>query len=274
MDPAPHIRENRAAFDIGLAVLERLGANNVFVCCRKGSDLEIPDLRGVVRKDFFGPHPSGLPGTHTHYLHPASEQKVAWFLNYQDTIAIGEPFLTGRLPVARTIAIGGPAARTPRLVRTRLGASLDDLLRGEIDDPENARAVSGSVLSGRTATGPESFLGKFHLQVSLLPEGNRRDFINWALPGFKRFSIRRAYLGSILRGKRFAFSTSKEGSERAMVPIGVFESVMPLDILPTFLLRALLVGDNGQAQDLGCLTRRLGCQHERRFAMEEPAPLR
>ena len=254
MDPALWIGENQMAFDAGLALLTGLTEGKVYVCCDGEASVEVPEHPGVVRQAFAGPHPSGLAGTHIHFLDPASERRVVWFLNYQDVIAMGALFQTGRLPVERAVAIGGPGAVKPRFLRTRLGASLGDLLVGEVRDPETTRVVSGSVLSGRTAAGAEAWLGKFHLQVSLLSEGTRRDFLNWMMPGMNRFSIRKAYGGSLIPGRRrFAFTTSKEGSERAMVPIGMYESVMPLDILPTFLLRALVVGDNAQAQDLGCL---------------------
>ena len=254
MNPSPWIKDNQEAFDAGLKVLSRLTEGKVFVCSNPKYQVQIPDSPSIVQRSFGGPHPSGLPGTHIHFLDPVGAAKSVWFINYQDVAAIGLLFLTGELPVERVVAIGGARAKEPRLVRTRIGASLEDLLEGEIEDPETTRVISGSVLSGRKGHGPEAWLGRFHLQVSLLPEGDNRDFINWLLPGMKRFSIRKVYGGSLFRGwKRFPLSTSQEGSERAMVPIGMFESVMPLDVLPTQLLRALIVGDNDQAQELGCL---------------------
>jgi len=254
MNPAPWIAQNREPFEAGLTVLSRLTDGQVFVCSHARDPVNVPDSPSIVSQPFAGPHPSGLPGTHIHYLDPVNDRKTVWFLNYQDVVATGHLFLTGDLPMERVIAIGGAGARNPRLLRTRIGASLEDLLKDEILAPETTRVISGSVLSGRSAQGPENWLGRFHLQVSLLPEGDRRDFINWLLPGMKRFSIRKVYGSSLSRGRKLLpFSTSNQGSERAMVPIGMFESVMPLDILPTHLLRALVVGDNEQAQDLGCL---------------------
>ena len=167
-------------------------------------------------------------------------------------IAIGKLFTTGELCAERIIAIGGPQATQPRLVRTLLGADLTALLAGETKEGEN-RIISGSVLSGRHATGPMAWLGRFHLQVSVVLEGREKELFGWVLPGAEKYSVTRTTLGHFLRRKLFNFSTSTNGGERAMVPIGNYERVMPLDILPTVLLRDLLAGDTDGAQALGCL---------------------
>jgi Na+-transporting NADH:ubiquinone oxidoreductase subunit A len=150
------------------------------------------------------------------------------------------------------IAIGGPQAVKPRLVRTLLGADISELMSGETKEGEN-RLISGSVLSGRQASGALAFLGRFHLQVSIVQEGREKELFGWVLPGADKFSVTRTTLGHFLRHKLFNFSTSTHGGERAMVPIGNYERVMPLDILPTLLLRDLLAGDSDSAQALGCL---------------------
>jgi Na+-transporting NADH:ubiquinone oxidoreductase subunit A len=110
------------------------------------------------------------------------------------------------------------------------------------------------VLSGRQASGGYAFLGRPHLQVSAIAEGRKRDFLGWALAGFNRYSIKRLYASALFgRGRKVDFSSSAEGSKRAMVPIGSYEKVMPLDINPPYFLRSLIVGDTDKAQDLGCL---------------------
>jgi Na+-transporting NADH:ubiquinone oxidoreductase subunit A len=201
---------------------------------------------------FAGPHPAGLVGTHIHFLEPVSLTKQVWHLNYQDVIAIGKLFTTGQLCSERIIALGGPQAKNPRLVRTELGADLSELLAQETHDGEN-RYISGSVLSGRHATGAQAFLGRFHLQVSVVQEGREKELFGWVMPGSDKHSVTRTTLGHFLRKKLFNFSTTTHGGERAMVPIGNYERVMPLDILPTMLLRDLLAGDSDSAQALGCL---------------------
>ncbi|MBK4412475.1 Na(+)-translocating NADH-quinone reductase subunit A [Enterobacter hormaechei] len=251
-DPQPLILAERKAFDAGLTVLTRLTPGKVHVCQASGGKLGGHPQGQVAFNEFAGPHPAGLVGTHIHFLEPVSLTKQVWHLNYQDVIAIGKLFTTGELCAERIIAIGGPQATQPRLVRTLLGADLTALLAGETKEGEN-RIISGSVLSGRHATGPMAWLGRFHLQVSVVLEGREKELFGWVLPGAEKYSVTRTTLGHFLRRKLFNFSTSTNGGERAMVPIGNYERVMPLDILPTVLLRDLLAGDTDGAQALGCL---------------------
>ena len=251
-DPQPLILAERKAFDAGLTVLTRLTPGKVHVCQASGGKLGGHPQGQVAFNEFAGPHPAGLVGTHIHFLEPVSLTKQVWHLNYQDVIAIGKLFTTGELCAERIIAIGGPQATQPRLVRTLLGADLTALLAGETKEGEN-RIISGSVLSGRHATGPMAWLGRFHLQVSVVLEGREKELFGWVLPGAEKYSLTRTTLGHFLRRKLFNFSTSTNGGERAMVPIGNYERVMPLDILSTVLLRDLLAGDTDGAQALGCL---------------------
>jgi Na+-transporting NADH:ubiquinone oxidoreductase subunit A len=202
--------------------------------------------------EFEGPHPAGLAGTHIHFLAPVNAQRVVWTVNYQDVIAIGRLFTQGRIVPERIVAFAGPPVRDPRLVRMRMGAALEPLWREGIADIE-CRVLSGPVLSGYRAAGWGAYLGRYHVQVAVLQEGRKRDLLGWILPGRNRFSVTNAYTSSFFRSRRFDFTTSQNGSPRAMVPIGSYERVMPLDILPTQLLRALIVGDTDVAQQLGCL---------------------
>jgi Na+-transporting NADH:ubiquinone oxidoreductase subunit A len=187
-----------------------------------------------------------------HFLKPASAGRVNWHINYQDAIAVGHLFLTGQLDLTRVISLAGPSVKKPRLVRTQVGASLSQLVDGELSG-DNDRVISGSVLCGRAAADLQGYLGRFHLQVSCLEEGSQREFLGWQMPGFNRFSVTRAFAGAWAGPERFALNTSTGGSERAMVPIGSYEKVMPLDLLPTLLLRSLISRDTATAQELGCL---------------------
>ncbi len=251
-DPQPIILAQRQAFDAGLTLLTRLTDGKVHVCQAGGDKLGGHPQGKVTFNAFAGPHPAGLPGTHIHFLEAVSLTKQVWHLNYQEVIAIGKLFTTGELCTERVIALGGPQMRNPRLVRTCLGADINDLLADETLDGEN-RHISGSVLSGRHATGTHAYLGRFHLQVSVVKEGREKELFGWVMPGREKFSVTRTTLGHFLRNKLFNFSTDTNGGERSMVPIGNYERVMPLDILPTLLLRDLLAGDTDSAQALGCL---------------------
>ena len=252
--PEVVLEDQELAFIHGLQAIRHLTDGDLYLITAPGTVIPGADLPFVTNKQFDGPHPAGLAGTHIHFLDPVHESKTVWHINYQDVAAIGRLFDTGRLSVDRVISIAGPSVRNPRLVRTRLGASADELLNNELNEGE-LRTISGSVLSGRAMSGPFNYLGRYHNQISVLFEGRQRDFLGWVGPGFGRFSIKWVFASAFLGGpdKKYAFSTDTGGSERAMVPIGSFEQVMPLDMLPTFLLRALLTDDSEQAVALGCL---------------------
>ena len=249
--PEVVIGEQAEAFQAGLDVLSTL-TKTVYVT--KAEDARLPAIKGdkIIEAAFSGPHPAGLVGTHIHFLDPVSAEKTVWHLNYQDTIAIGKLFTTGKLSVERVVAISGPEVKKPRLLRTRLGASINSLLVDEIE-AKDYRVISGSVWSGRRANGWANYIGRYHLQVSVLAEPKSREFMGWAAPGANKFSAINVFVSALNRSRKFAFNTSQNGSARAMVPIGNFETVMPLDVLPTQLLRALVVGDTDMAQKLGCL---------------------
>ncbi|EIK53876.1 Na(+)-translocating NADH-quinone reductase subunit A [Stutzerimonas stutzeri TS44] len=249
-DPALIIAERPEAFEAGLKVLARLA--KVFLCKAPNAALPGEDLANVQVEAFSGPHPTGLAGTHIHFLDPVSASKSVWSIGYQDVIAIGALFTSGRLSMERVVALAGPVVTTPRLLRTRLGANLDELTAGELQSGGN-RVVSGSLLGGRTAHGAFAYLGRYHQQVSCLREGKEREMLHYLRAGADKHSILNIYISKLMAGKKFAFSTSTNGSPRAMVPVGNYEEVMPLDVLPTQLLRSLIVGDTEMAQKLGCL---------------------
>ncbi|MGL5387277.1 MAG: Na(+)-translocating NADH-quinone reductase subunit A [Serratia sp. (in: enterobacteria)] len=251
-DPLVIINEQLAAFNAGLTVLARLTEGKVHVCHAAGTRLDTAAGSQIDYNEFAGPHPAGLVGTHIHFLEPVSLKKTVWHIGYQDVIAIGTLFTTGKLDTRRVVALAGPQVEQPVLLRTRLGASLDELTAGRLKAGEN-RVISGSVLSGFHASGPSAWLGRFHHQVSVLLEGREKELLGWITPAPDKFSITRTTLGHFLKHKLFAFSTTTNGGERSMVPIGNYERVMPLDILPTHLLRDLLAGDTDSAQALGCL---------------------
>lgn len=250
-DPAAVIKENEQAFVDGLKVVSRLTEGKLYLATAPDAEIDAGDAP-VTHETFKGPHPAGNVGTHIHFLEGVDMSYQVWHIGYQDVIAIGKLFTTGEIFTDRVVALGGPGAKNPRLLRTRLGANLDQLLKGEVEG-DNQRVVSGSVLHGHKADGPHAFLGRFHNQVSVLGEGDEKLPLGWIWPGKEMHSITRAYLGHLFPKKLFNMNASTNGSERAMVPIGNYERVMPLDVVPTLLLRAIVSNDIETAQELGCL---------------------
>lgn len=249
-DPELIIKENEAAFKLGVEAMTKL-SSKVHVCTKANS--KVPSVDGSASEQFDGPHPAGLVGTHIHFIDPVGENKFVWHVGYQDVIAIGKLIEDGKLFTERVISLAGPVARNPRLLKTRMGACLVELTKGESFENEAIRTVSGSVLGGRTANDAFAFLGRFHNQVSLLKEGHERELLGWHSPGFDRFSVKPIYLSKLFGKKSFSFSTDANGSLRSIVPVGSYEKVMPLDILPTFLLRSIMSGNTEMCTKLGAL---------------------
>jgi Na+-transporting NADH:ubiquinone oxidoreductase subunit A len=252
-DPQLVLAGRESDFAAGMAAIEQLTKGPVFLCRAAGSGIGAgPTSRAEVH-EFGGPHPAGTPGLHIHLLHPVDADRSVWHIGYQDVAAIGHLLSTGRLDVERVISLAGPAVLRPRLLRTRLGASLADLTRGELAGGD-LRILSGSVLDGRVAVGEATgYLGRHHRQVSVLHEGHERELFGWIAPQKDKFSLWSVVLGHFAGRRGLPLTTSTNGGERAMVPIGGYERVMPLDLMPTFLLRALVIGDVVRAQTLGCL---------------------
>lgn len=248
-NPEVIIAEQADAYKSGLQVLKKLTEGKLYVCKAPGANIPRAGVENT--EEFSGPHPAGLAGTHIHFLHPVSQERVVWTVGYQDVIAIGHLFTTGKLSTERVVALGGSQVKSPRLVRTLVGANLSELCADELVEDEN-RIISGSVFGGRTAADGLGFLGRFHNQVTVLREGRERYMLHYLRPGLNRFSVMPIYLSKLFP-RKLPFSTSSMGSERAMVPIGSYERVMPLDILPTQLLRAIIVEDIDTATNLGAL---------------------
>ena len=237
----------------GLAALTHLSDGPVFFCTSDNYPLPVPTIDGVRHEKFSGQHPAGTVGLHIHTLDPVDRNRTVWHLGYQDTLAIGQLFGTGMLDVERIISLAGPAVQRPRLLRTRLGSATAEITKDELAS-EDTRVISGSVLSGQIAMGPiKGFLGRYHRQISVLAEYRNREFLGWAELGFSKYSTTGAFLSRLLPNRHFALTTTTNGSQRAIVPIGLYEQVMPFDLQPTFLLKALIMNDLERAEQLGCL---------------------
>ena len=252
-DPEIVLKGREPQFELGLRVISRLTPGHTYLCTRGRTHLRAPADSEINHERFDGPHPAGAPGTHIHLLEPVHREKTVWHIGYQDVVAIGVLFETGRVDPCRIVALAGPGMHRPRLIRTRLGARISELIDGELL-PGRHRIIAGSVLGGHTVDDETTgYLGRYHNQICALPEGDEREMLGWLKPGGRIFSVTNAFLSALMRPSRFDFTTTTHGSARPMVPIGTYERVMPMDMEPTYLLRALITGDLELAEQLGCL---------------------
>ena len=251
-DPAIIIADRDIEFSNGLSIVAKLTEGKTYLC--KATGAKIASEEGIQTAEFSGGHPAGLPSTHIHFIDPVNADKNVWHIDYQAVIAIGSLFSTGKLNINRVVSLAGPVVKKPRLLKTRVGANTNDLVSGELDDCET-RVISGSVLYGHEAADGFAYLGCYSNQISVLKEGRERELFGWIVAGKDKYSAMNVYTSSTDRNSHrlFPLTTDKNGSNRAIVPVGVFESVMPMDILATPLLKALVIGDTDQAQLLGCL---------------------
>ena len=246
------IEGNKPNFITGLKILSKLTDGKLFLCKSPAANIPVNGVDRLNIEEFDGPHPAGNVGTHIHFLDPVGRNKTIWHISAQDVISVGILFSTGKLNTERIVSLAGPGVKNPRLIRTRMGAAISDIVEGELNEGDN-RVISGSVFMGHSAEGPVNYLGRYHQQISVLVEWRDRKFFGWLSLGSNLFSVKRILISSLTPKKKFNFTTALQGGKRAIVPSGSYEKVMPLDILPTYLLRALAVSDVEESEALGCL---------------------
>lgn len=251
LNPMLALENREEDYQAGLKVLAKLSDGAIHVCHRPDSKFPNVDVEKVQYHAFSGIHPVGLVGTHIHFIDAVGTQKSVWHLSLQDLLAIGHLFLKGKIDNHRLCAVAGPGVLEPKIYKVRRGMNLQTLLQDNLREGEQ-RIVSGSVFSGRQALKDTMYLSAYDQQVSVLPEGRDSIFLEFMRPGLNSYSRTRAYLGRFVK-KLLPFTTSMQGSPRPIVPFGIYEDVMPLDILPTLLLKSLVVKDTDTAIDLGAL---------------------
>ena len=254
LDPELIISNNLDNFELGLSAIRLLSGSPLHLCIKQDSSLTFKQEENTHEHIFYGPHPSGLAGTHMHFISPATIDNINWHISYSDVILIGSFFSEGKIPTNKYICLSGPKIENPRIISTRIGACIDEICAGELSQSEN-RVVSGSLINGREAIGSYAYLGKYHNQICAIEEPNSsdRELFDWALLGRNRFSKLDIFISSLFKNKEFNIKARMYGPDRAILPLGVYEEVFPLNLLITPLLRALAVGDTQELQSLGIL---------------------
>ncbi len=204
---------------------------------------------GVEISYFSGPHPAGNTGVHIHHLDPVNKGEIVWFINLQDIVAIGRLFIDGKYNPERIVALVGSEVTMPQYYKMIPGSAITNIVKDNVKQG-HLRYISGNVLTG-TAISQDGFLGYYDSQVTVIPEGDYFEFFGWAAPGAKKFSFYRTFLSSLLPSKSYNLDTNLHGGERAFVLTGQYEKVVPMDIYPMQLFKAILAGDIDLMENLG-----------------------
>jgi len=256
-DLAAAVRGAEPAFQAGLDALANLTPGPVHLCLPGGrADLPpaLTQAKNARVHYFSGPHPAGNTSVHIHHIDAISPGDTVWTVRGADVVLIGELFLSGKLPTHRVVALGGPGVRPDACAhyRIRLGADLSALLAGRLAEGEQ-RVIGGDALAG-TKLDPAGGLRLQDSAITVVPEGRERFLLGWMAPGFDRFSLSRLYPSTwLFRRKRWAHTTSLNGSPRAMVATGVYDRYVPMKIMTDYLIRAILAHDTDEAVQLGLL---------------------
>ncbi|HRZ42256.1 MAG TPA: Na(+)-translocating NADH-quinone reductase subunit A [Bacteroidales bacterium] len=239
------------AFQVGVDVLKKISGAPVHlnIHAEQTSAPEFLKAAGVQINRFKGPHPAGNVGIQIHHLDPVNKGEVVWTLNPLDVAMIGRLFLEKRFNTERVVALAGSEVMHPRYIRTHMGACVAEITAGQVAG-NNVRYISGNVLTG-TRIAADGFLGFYDHLITVIPEGNHHEFLGWAKPGLKAFSFSNAFPSKLLHRKPFVPDTNLHGGERAFVVTGQYEKVLPMDIYPVQLLKAILAKDIELMEDLG-----------------------
>jgi len=246
------LRRRLAPLQAGVNVLKTLTSGKIHLSYNKSTVSDtLLDVEGVERHSLSGPHPAGNVGIQIHHISPLSPKDTIWTINIQDVVRIGNFFLTGKFDTTLFTTVGGPGIKNPSHIKSRLGVQIEALIRDNLDEGDK-RIISGDVLTGKKSE-IDGFIGFYDSSISVLSEGGEREFLGMLKPGSSktRYSLTNAFLG--LQNKFYRFNTLKNGSERYMVPINAWENMLPMDILPNSLYRAILVEDIEEMEELGII---------------------
>jgi Na+-transporting NADH:ubiquinone oxidoreductase subunit A len=235
-------------FNTGIRALSKLTEGKINLVLR-GNESSLNNTAGVDISYVSGPHPAGNVGVHIHHIDPVNKGEVVWYINLQDVIAIGRLFSEGLYKPERIVAFTGSEALHPQYYKMLSGGSVAPLVKENVK-AGNVRYISGNVLTG-TKISSDGFLGYYDSQVTVIPEGDFYEFFGWAAPGVNKYSFYKTFMSSLLPHKTFNLDTNLHGGERAFVITGMYEKVVPMDIYPMQLFKAILTDDIDLMENLG-----------------------
>lgn len=248
------INQERDHFETGLRALQTLSSNQVHLgvpaaAKTRGTPSTYPGIADDHIHFFTGPHPAGNVGIQIHHVNPIQKDEVVWYVHPQDVMIIGRLFDEGRYRADRIIALTGSSMNHPQYARAMTGQPLKDILQFAMPDGQ-ARLIQGNVLFGQTSS-MQDYLSFYTNQITAIPEGNEPEFLGWLLPGFKKLSLSRTFFSWLAPNRSYALDTNLHGEERAFVMTGQYDKVLPMNIFPVFLLKAILAKDIEKMEALG-----------------------
>ena len=247
------LKQEQRNLQAGLDLMRRLTPGKVHLSVRAKCEGQMPSLQGVELHTFAGKHPVGNVGVQIHHVDPINKGDIVWTVNIQDLAIIGRLVNEGHVDMHRIIAVDGSEIEKPGYVRMIAGARVDSLVAGNVKPQKEGnriRFISGNVLTG-TKTSLEGFLGFYANQLTAIPEGDKYEFLGWAMPRLNKFSVSRAYFSWLCPKKAYDLDTNLNGGERPFVVTGLYEQYLPMDIYPMYLLKACLAGDIDKMENLG-----------------------
>ncbi|MCQ2189041.1 MAG: Na(+)-translocating NADH-quinone reductase subunit A [Paludibacteraceae bacterium] len=235
----------------GVDALAKLTSGKVYVSTHKDSaSRAFKELKNVSLYEFEGPHPAGNVGVQIHHISPINKGEIVWTISPYDVLAIGKAFGKGSIDFSRLIALVGSSVEKPKYYKTYPGAEIASVVKGQVKE-ENVRYISGNPLTG-TQVGKDGFIGAFAHQITVIPEGNKNnEFLGWIMPRLSKFSTSRSYFSWLLGDKEYVADTNVNGGKRAFIMSGEYDAVFPMDVLPEFLVKAIMDKDIDKMEQLG-----------------------
>jgi len=245
------IKGQEKTFQTGINALTKLTSGKVHLglSAETGSK-SFETINNVEKTYYSGPHPAGNVGIQIHNKLPINKGDIVWTINPQDVLFIGRMFETGKLDFSKIVVLAGSEVTRPRYFKTRLGAKISSITSGNLKTDVKNRIISGNVLTG-TKISDDNYLGFYDSAITVIPEGDNYEFMGWATPGLEKYSAGKTFLSSLFPRKEYSLNANMHGGERAFVMTGQYEKYVPMDILPVFLLKAIIANDIDKMEQLG-----------------------
>jgi len=245
------LKGQTSVFQTGINALKKLTDGKIFVGIRpEQSNGFFSEINNIEINQFSGPHPAGNVGIQIHQTSPINKGDIIWTINPQEVIFIGRLFETGKIDFTKIVALAGSEVSSPRYYKVIHGRCLEGLLKGTTKKETSERYISGNVLTGNHVEA-DGYLGFFDHQVTVIPEGDYYEFLGWAMPRLDKFSVSRSYFSWLTPEKAYRADANLHGEERAYVMTGQYEKVLPMDLLPVYLMKAIIAEDIDKMEQLG-----------------------